>query len=219
MGFIHGANRHEEILFPERLDDYIAAENPVRFLDAFVDHLNLTMLGFQRATPAATGRPAYDPADLLKLYMYGYLYRLRSSRRLEQETHRNVELMWLLKKLRPDHKTIADFRKNNLKPLRQVCREFTLLCKQLDLFAGELVAIDGSKFKAVNAKERNFTRDKLTETPRADRPARRGLSQGLDRQDTQEDAGTPGGAVADNVQAKIEALQHRKLLYTDFRPS
>jgi len=117
MGFIHGANRHEESLFPERLDDYIAEENPVRFIDAFVDHLNLTTLGFQRATPAATGRPAYDPADLLKLYIYGYLYRLRSSRRLEQETHRNVELMWLLKKLRPDHKTIADFRKNNLVPL------------------------------------------------------------------------------------------------------
>ena len=114
MGFIHGAHRHEAILFPEQLDNYIAAENPVRFIDAFVDHLNLTTLGFQRATPAATGRPAYDPADLLKLYIYGYLYRLRSSRRLEQETHRNVELMWLLKKLRPDHKTIADFRKNNL---------------------------------------------------------------------------------------------------------
>jgi len=95
MGFIHGANRHEEILFPERLDDSIAAENPVRCLDAFVDHLDLTALGLQRATPAATGRPAYDPADLLKLYIYGYLYRLRSSRRLEQETHRNVEWMWL----------------------------------------------------------------------------------------------------------------------------
>src|SRR4030095_8179674 len=119
MGFIHGANRHEEILFPERLDDYIAEENPVRFIDAFVDNLNLTTLGFQRLKPAATGRPAHHPADLLKLYIDGYLYRLRSSRRLEQETHRNVELMWLLKKLRPDHKTIDDFRKKNLKPLPQ----------------------------------------------------------------------------------------------------
>src|SRR4030095_5886419 len=117
MGFIHGADRHETILFPKRLDDYIAAENPIRFLDAFVDHLHLTMLGVQRATPATTGRPAYDPADLLKLYMYGYLYRLWSSRRPEQETHRNVELMWLLKKLRPDYKTIADFCKHNLKLL------------------------------------------------------------------------------------------------------
>jgi transposase len=217
MGFIHGANRHEEILFPERLDDYIAAENPVRFIDAFVDHLNLTTLGFQRATPAATGRPAYHPADLVKLYIYGYLYRLRSSRRLEQETHRNVELMWLLKKLRPDHKTIADFRKNNLKPLRQVCREFTLLCKQLDLFAGELVAIDGSKFKAVNAKERNFTQDKLAQLLQQIDQRVTVYLQELDGQDHQDDAGTPGGAVAENLQAKIEALQHRKLLYTDLQ--
>jgi transposase len=217
MGFIHGANRHEEILFPERLDDYIAAENPVRFLDAFVDHLNLTMLGFQRATPAATGRPAYDPADLLKLYLYGYLYHLRSSRRLEQETHRNVELMWLLKKLRPDHKTIAAFRKNNLKPLRQVCREFTLLCKQLDLFAGELVAIDGSKFKAVNAKARNFTQDKLTTLLQQIDQRIEGSLQELDGQDHQDEAGTPGGAVAHHVQAKIEALQHRKLRYADLQ--
>jgi transposase len=214
MGFIHGANRHEAILFPERLDDYIAEENPVRFIDAFIDHLNLTTLGFQRATPAATGRPAYHPADLLKLYIYGYLYRLRSSRRLEQETHRNVELMWLLKKLQPDHKTIADFRKNNLVPLRQVCREFTLLCKQLDLFAGELVAIDGSKFKAVNAKERNFTQDKLTTLLQRIDQRVEGYLKELDSQDNEDEAGTPGGAVAANLQAKIEALQQRKLLYT-----
>jgi transposase len=217
MGFIHGANRHEEILFPERLDDYIAEENPVRFIDAFVDHLNLTTLGFQRATPAATGRPAYDPADLLKLYIYGYLYRLRSSRRLEQETHRNVELMWLLKKLRPDHKTIADFRKHNLKPLRQVCREFTVLCKQLDLFAGTLVAIDGSKFKAVNAKERNFTADKLKNLLQQIDQRVEAYLKDLDGQDNEEDAGTPGGAVAENLQAKIEVLQQRKLLYADLQ--
>jgi transposase len=215
MGCIYGANRHEEIRFPERLDDYIAAENPVRFLDAFVDHLNLTTLGFQRAQPAVTGRPAYDPADLLKLYLYGYLYRLRSSRRLEQETHRNVELMWLLKKLRPDHKTIADFRKNNLVPLRQVCREFTLLCKQLELFAGELVAIDGSKFKAVNAKERNFTPDRLAKLLQQIDQRIEGYLKDLDGQDTQDEAGTPGGAVAENLQAKLEALQQRKLLYAD----
>src|SRR5499426_3630527 len=162
MSHIQGANCHEEIQFPQRLDDYITDDNPVRFIDAFVDELDLEARGFRHAVPAATGRPSYHLADLLKLYIYGYLYRLRSSRRLEQETHRNVELMWLLKKLRPDHKTIADFRKNNLKPIRQVCREFTLLCKQLDLFGAELVAIDGSKFRAVNAKERNFTQDKLT---------------------------------------------------------
>jgi transposase len=147
MGCIHGAHRHEEILFPERLDDSIVAENPVRFLDAFVDHLHLTMLGCQRATPAATGRPVSDPADLLKLYLYGSLYHLRSRRRLEQETHRHVEVMGLLKKLRPDHKTLADCRKHNLQPLRQVCRAFTVLCQQVDLCAGALVALDGSKCK------------------------------------------------------------------------
>ena len=217
MGFIHGAHRHEAILFPERLDAYITEEHPVRFLDAFGDHLNRTRLGFQRATPAATGRPAYDPADLLKLYLYGYLYHLRSSRRLEQETHRNVELMWLLKKLRPDHKTIAAFRKNNLKPLRQVCREFTLLCKQLDLFAGDLVALDGSQFKAVNAQARHFTQDKLTQLLQQIDQRIESYLQELDGHDHQDEAGTPGGAVADQVQAKIEALQHRKLRYADLQ--
>jgi transposase len=217
MGFIHGANRHEEILFPERLDDYIVEENPVRFIDAFVDNLNLATLGFQRAKPAATGRPAYHPADLLKLYFSGYLYRLRSSRRLEQETHRNVELIWLLKKLRPDHKTIAEFRKNNLAPLRQVCREFTLWGKQLDLFSGELVAIDGRKFKAVNAKERNFTQDTLKQLlQQIDQRVEDYLKE-LDGQDNRDEAGTPGGAVAENLQAKIEALQQRKLLYAGFQ--
>ena len=217
MGHIQGANRHEAIQFPERLDDYIAEENPVRFIDAFIDDLNLEALGFQRAQPATTGRPAYNPADLLKLYIYGYLYRLRSSRRLEQETHRNVELMWLLKKLRPDHKTIADFRKHNLVPLRQVCREFTVLCKQLDLFAGELVAIDGSTCKAVNAKARHFTADKLQHLLQQLDQRVEGSLKALDGQDNEDDAGTPGGTVADNVQAKIEALQQRKLLYIDFQ--
>ena len=215
MGFIHGANRHEEILFPERLDDYIAEENPVRFIDAFVDHLTLSTLGFQRATPAATGRPAYDPADLLKLDLYGSLDRLRSSRRLEQATHRNVELMWLLKKLRPDHKTIADFRKHNLKPLRQVCRECTVVCQQLDLCAGPLVAIDGSKCKAVNAKERNFTSDKLKNLLQQIDQRVEAYLKDLDGEDNEEDAGPPGGAVVDNLQAKIEVLQPRKLLYAD----
>jgi transposase len=212
MGFIRGANRHEAILFPARLDDYITDENPVRFIEACVDHLNLTTLGFQRATPAATGRPAYDPADLLTLYIYGYLYRLRSRRRLEQESHRHGELMGLLKTLRPDHKTIADLRKNNLVPLRQVCREFTLWCKQLDRFAGALVAIDGSKCRAVKAKERNFTPDKLTTLLQQIDQRVEDYLQELDSQD-QEEAGTPGGAVAEHLQARIEALRQRQLLY------
>ena len=210
MGYIYGANRHEVILFPERLDDYIAEDNPVRFIDAFVDELDLAACGFHRAVPAVTGRPGYAPGDLLKLYLYGYLYRLRSSRRLEQETHRNVEVMWLLKKLRPDHKTIADFRKNNLKPIRQVCRTFTLLCKKLDLFGAELVAIDGSKFRAVNAKERNFTQDKLTKLiAQIDERVEAYLKE-LDRSDDQDDRGTVGGAQAEALEAKIEALKQRQ---------
>jgi transposase len=217
MGYIYGANRHEVILFPERLDDSIAEDNPVRFIDAFVDELDLAACGFDRAVPAVTGRPGYAPGDLLKLYLYGYLYRLRSSRRLEQETHRNVEVMWLLKKLRPDHKTIADFRKNNLKPIRQVCRTVTLLCKKLDLFGAALVAIDGSQFRAVNAKERHFTQDKLTKLIAPIDERVEAYLKELDRSDDQDDRGTVGSAQAEALEAKIEALKQRKLLYEDFQ--
>jgi transposase len=161
MPHIHGASRDEVLLFPPSLDEYITDDNPVRFIDAFVEELDLHDLGFTRAVASPLGRPAYHPSDLLKLYIYGYLNRLRSSRLLEREIRRNVELMWLLKKLTPDFKTIADFRKDNLLPIQKVCREFTLLCKAFDLFGGELVVIDGSKFKAVNNRKRNFTTEKL----------------------------------------------------------
>jgi transposase len=156
-----GLDRSQTLLFPEALEDYIAAENPVRFLDAFVGSLDLHALGFARAHCANTGRPPYDPAVLLKLYLYGYLHRIRSSRMLEAECHRNVELIWLLGKLAPDFKTVADFRKDNLKPLKAVSRQFTLLCRKLELFGGELLAIDGSKFRAVNSRDNNFSADKL----------------------------------------------------------
>lgn len=148
MPFISGADRDAALLLPETLDDCITAENPVRFIDAFVSNIDLATLGFTRAQPAKTGRPAYDPADLLKLYIYGYLNRVRSSRMLERESQRNIEVMWLVRKLAPDFKTIADFRKDNLAAIKSVCREFTLLCKKLELFGGELVAVDGSKFRA-----------------------------------------------------------------------
>lgn len=161
MGSIHGVNRHAAILSPERLDDYLVEANPVRFLDAFVDPLNLTTRGVQRAKPAATGRPAYHPADLLKLYIYGSRSRLRSRRRLAQATHRTVAWMWLLKKLRPDPKATADFRKNDLAPLRRVGRAFTLWRTQPDLFAGGPAAIAGGEFNAVEAKERHLTQGRL----------------------------------------------------------
>src|SRR5882672_4240059 len=158
-----GYDRSQTLLFPEALEDYVAAENPVRFLDAFVASLDLHTLRFAKARCADTGRPPYDPAALLKLYLYGYLHRIRSSRLLEGECHRNVEVIWLLGKLAPDFKTIADFRKDNLKPLKGVCRQFTVLCRKLELFGGELLAIDGSKFKAVNARDKNFNESRLRE--------------------------------------------------------
>ena len=159
--FVEGQDRTQVTLFPESLDEYIAEDNPVRVVDVFVDELDLKDLGFEGAEPEATGRPAYHPATLLKIYIYGYLNRIQSSRRLERETQRNVELIWLSGRLSPDFKTIADFRKDNGPAIRLVCREFVLLCRSLNLFTDALVAIDGSKFKAVNGRDRNFTKHKL----------------------------------------------------------
>jgi transposase len=147
-------------LFPERLDDYVAEDSAVRVIDVFIDELDLSGLGF-KTQPNDTGRPAYHPATMLKLFVYGYLNRVHSSRRLEREAQRNVELMWLTGRLAPDFKTIADFRKDNGVPIRLVCRQFVILCRNLNLFANAFVAIDGSKFKAVNNRDRNFTRAKM----------------------------------------------------------
>jgi transposase len=159
--FIEGEDRNQATLLPEYLDDYIAEDNPVRAVDAFVDALDLKRLGFVGADPAATGRPAYHPAVLLKLYIYGYLNRIPSSRRLEREAQRNVELMWLTGRLAPDFKTIADFRHDNGEGIRNACRRFVQLCRQLKLFTQAIVAVDSSKFKAVNSRDRNFTPGKV----------------------------------------------------------
>ena len=159
-GFIEGEARSQATLFPERIDDYIDEENPVRVVDVFVDSLDLAAMTF-KTIPAATGRPAYHPAAMLKLFIYGYLNRLQSSRRLERESGRNVELMWLLGRLAPDFKTIADFRRNNGKAIRQACKEFVLICRKLDLFTDAFVAIDGSKFRGANARDRNYTKTKI----------------------------------------------------------
>jgi transposase len=159
--FIQGENRTQVTLLPESLDDYVTDSNPVRVVDVFVAELDLGKLGFEGVVPAETGRPAYHPADLLKIYIYGYLNRIQSSRRLEREAQRNVELMWLTGRLMPDFKTIANFRKDNGKAIRAVCRQFVVLCQQVGLFSEALIAIDGSKFKAVNNRDRNFTSAKL----------------------------------------------------------
>jgi transposase len=159
--FIEGESRNQITLMPACLDDYIDADNPVRVIDLFVDELDLVELGFDSTVAAATGRPGYHPALLLKIYLYGYLNRIQSSRRLERETQRNVELMWLTGQLSPDFKTIADFRHDNGKGIRNVCKRFVALCRQLNLFSQDVVAIDGSKFKAVNNRDKNFTPHKL----------------------------------------------------------
>src|ERR1700731_2022401 len=159
--FVVGDDRSQSTLFPERLDDYVGDDNPVRAIDVFVDELDLGELGFGGVEPRATGRPAYHPATLLKIYIYGYLNRVQSSRRIERECQRNVELVWLSGRLMPDFKTIADFRKDNGEAIRKVCRAFVLLCRRLDLLGDASVAIDGSKFKAVNNRDKNFTEAKM----------------------------------------------------------
>ena len=176
MTHIAGHDRSQTLLLPESLDDYVGPENPVRFIEAFVDGLDLTAAGFIRVTAKRTGRPGFAPADLLKLYIYGYLNRVRSSRRLEAETHRNIEVIWLLRHLKPDFKTIADFRRDNRNAFRPIFRQFVLLCRQLDLFGRELLAVDGTRIKAVNNKDRNFTRASLTQVHRTRRCQARRLS-------------------------------------------
>ncbi|NDV89466.1 IS1182 family transposase [Aurantimonas aggregata] len=162
MAHSSGIDRSQVLLLPEAVDDYVGPDNPVRFIDAFVDGLDLAGAGFGRVAPKATGRPGYDPADLLKLYIYGYLNRVRSSRRLEAETLRNIEVIWLIRHMKPDFKTIADFRRDNRAAFKAVFRDFVVLCRQLDLFGRELLAVDGTRIKAVNNKDRNFTRGALT---------------------------------------------------------
>ena len=159
--FVEGEDRRQGVLLPEYLDDYVSEENPVRVIDVFVDELDLGALGFEGVVPEATGRPGYHPGLLLKLYVYGYINQVASSRRLEREAQRNVEVMWLTGRLAPDFKTIADFRKDNGPAIRAACRRFVELCRKLELFTHAVAAIDGSKFKAVNARDKNYTRAKL----------------------------------------------------------
>jgi transposase len=208
MTHLDGHDRSQALLLPESLDDYVGPENPVRFIEAFVDGLDLAAAGFGRVRPKETGRPGYAPADLLKLYIYGYLNRIRSSRRLEAETHRNIEVIWLLRHLKPDFKTIADFRRDNRKAFRPVFRQFVLLCRQLDLFGRELLAVDGTRIKAVNNKDRNFTRASLTEFVRL---ADAKLDDYLQRLDTSDAAeqGAAGSRVK-NLAEKIAAVRERR---------
>jgi transposase len=209
MNYLRGPNRAEVQLLPPCLDDYVAANAPVRFLDAFVEGLDLEALGFARTTPAATGRPGYHPADLLKLYLYGYFNRIRSSRRLEAEAGRNCELIWLLRAVRPDFKTIADFRKDNRDCFKKVFKQFNLLCRKLDLFGAELVAIDGSKFKAVNHPARRYTAEQFQELVQTiDKRIEEYLLK-LDQQDSQAE-GVAGLPNKESLQDKLALLKSQK---------
>ena len=188
--FIEGLDRRQTVLLPPSLDDYVGEDNPVRVVEVFIDSLDLADLGFTGMVPEATGRPAYHPSTLLKLYLYGYLNRVQSSRRLEREAQRNVELMWLTGRLAPDHKTIADFRRDNGPAIQAVCRQFVMLCRRIGLFADTGVAIDGSKFKAVNSRDRNLTPYKLKRRMEQVEESIRRYLDAMETADRHEDVGS-----------------------------
>jgi transposase len=215
MSYQRGPDRSQVQLLPPCLDDYVGANSPVRFIEVFVEGLDLKQLGFQRAEPAETGRPAYDPADLLKLYLYGYLNRIRSSRRLEGESQRNLELMWLLRTIHPDFKTIADFRKDNRPCFKGVFKQFNLLCRKLDLFGAELVAIDGSKFKAVNNPSRRYTAEQLQELIKKIEERIEAYLQQLDQQDAEAE-GVSANPTRQGLEQKLQQLRQRKGQYAHY---
>jgi len=211
MNWIEGADRQQTQLLPAALEDYVGPDNPVRFLDAFVAKLDLRAAGFRfpKEDPHGRGRPPYRPADLLRLYLYGYLHQLRSSRRLEAECGRNLEVIWLLRQLRPDFKTIADFRKNNAAAFKAVVREFTRLCRQLELFGGQLLAIDGTKIKANNAADRNWSQTKLAKQQAQIEARLEEYLKALEQADAQ-DAPAAAAPSAPELQAKIARLTERQ---------
>jgi transposase len=209
MSYLRGPDRSEVQLLPACLDDYVTQDCPARFIDAYVESLNFETLGFAHARAAATGRPPYHPADLLKIYLYGYLNRIRSSRRLEAEAIRNLELIWLLRGVRPDFKTIADFRKDNRKAFKGLFKEFNLLCRKLELFGAELVAIDGAKFKAVNNLRRYHTQEQLRELIQTVESRIEEYLGQLDHQDEQAQ-GVAGATDRPGLQQKLALLQESK---------
>jgi transposase len=216
MGYIQGENRDQATMFPPVLDEYIGEDNQVRFIDAFVDHqIDMSDLGFRYSEVKETGRRPYNPADNLKLYIYGYLNRIRSSRRLETETYKNIELMWLIRRLHPDHKTIADFRRDNRKALREVCRKFSLYCYRLGLFRLEFFAVDGSKFAAVNHNSRVYNKEKLAELIKRIDVHIDEYLQTLDKSDEEEkEIDRP---TAEDMDRKIGELKERRNLYESYQ--
>ncbi len=216
--FVEGADRGQSTLFPECLEDWIGEDNPVRVVDVFVDELDLSELGFGGVDPAATGRPSYHPSFLLKLYIYGYLNRVQSSRRLEHEAGRNVEVMWLTGRLVPDHKTIADFRKDNGSAIRKVCAQFIALCRAMGLLTQASVAIDGSKFKAVNNRDKNFTRAKMDRRmAQIEESVARYLQQldTADRQEPSEALQTKTSRLKEKIETLKQQMQRLEIIKLD----
>jgi transposase len=210
---VAGLNRDQTLIFPDTLEGYVDKENPVRFIDTFIDSLNLKKLGFTHSITNDLGRPSYDPSDLLKLYVYGYLNQVRTSRKLERECHRNVEAIWLMKKLAPDFKTIADFRKDNVDCIKGVFKEFVKLCMGLDLFGSKLVAIDGVKFKAVNSLDKNFNRKSLSyRLKMIDEHISKYISE-MEEEDRKEEKGE--SKHANLLEEKVKKLMKRKEEYAD----
>ena len=207
--FVEGEDRRQGVLLPEFLDDYVADDNSVRVIDVFVDELDLRALGFEGVVPEATGRPAYHPATLLKIYLYGYLNRIASSRRLERETQRNIELMWLTGRLTPDFKTIADFRRDNGAAIRSACAQFVVLCRQFNLFTRAVVALDGSRFKAVNNRDKNFTLAKVAKRVEQVEASIGRYLTALDRADRRDDDVAEARTV--RLTEKIEGLRQQML--------
>jgi len=213
LAYITGEDRYQITMFPECIDDYVSDDNPVRFIEAFVMSLDLIKMGFKYSQDNKIGRPPYNPQDMLKLYIYGYLNRIRSSRRLEAEAARNLELIWLMRKLKPDFKTIADFRKDNKKALIQVFREFSLLCKDWGLYGREIVAIDGSKFRASNSKRNNYNEKKLNRHIKYIEDKIKQYMEDLEEGDAAE-AGIPK-STAEEINQRIKELQERKVKYQE----
>ena len=215
MAYKSGIHRGQTVLIPETLDEYISEDNPVQFIDAFVEGIDLNTIQFKYAKTLSTGRPPYDPKDLLKLYLYGYINAIRSSRKLEKECYRNLEVLWLMKKLTPDHKTIANFRKDNKEELPKVFKEFTLLCKNLSLFGGELVSVDRSKFKAVNTKRKNVVKEKAIARIAAIEQQIKEYMEQLDENDENEE--DESKITKEELKKKIEEIKNRKRKYEDLK--
>ena len=216
MEFIAGENREQISMLPNCLDDYVGEENTVRVIDAFVESLDMEGLGFEKSVPNDTGRPMYNPKDLLKLYIYGYMNRIRSSRSLEKETHRNLEVIWLLRKLTPDHKTIARFRQQNPLALKNVFRHFVQLCCGLDLYGRELIAVDGSKFKAWNTKDRNFTKGKISDRIRRLNDKIEQYMEELEQEDTAENVARTDAHSA-KAEDSLRQLTERRTILENYQ--